>query len=66
MFIYTVKLSAKKKMEKFERMKEKLKVLSNSYFLNELTFGFDRMNSRTKLPSIELTRYHSNILGPKK
>ena len=23
----------------------------------ELTFGFDRMNSRSKQPSIELTRY---------
>ena len=25
----------------------------------ELTFGFDRMNSRSKQPSIELTRYLS-------
>ena len=25
----------------------------------ELTFGFDRMNFRSKQPSIELTRYHS-------
>ena len=34
---------------------------SNETFASiELTFGFHRMNSRSKQPSIELTRYRSN------
>ena len=28
----------------------------------ELTFGFDRMNSRSKQPSIELTRYSPVVI----
>ena len=55
MFIYTVKFICKK-MEIFERIKEKLKVLSSSYFSLCTDLWF---RSNETIPSNELARYHS-------